>query len=260
MTIHSHGAPARSGSCRQRPLLLEDDGELSLAVESQQVAQERVIWRTRITVPASDLLAMRGRIAEHIHQGLLPRARRCRQSGVGIEALSRCGLSTVSAQPCASATAEVVRAGHRDAGAGGGAGPGIRPGLAYPRSSLLRVRYLVRRHRGSEGKSLAAHRKALELDPGLIAAARNIGTHRTEAGDLEGAYLEARRLLDQFGPTADTHFTISYVYRYGGLLDATGLERPAARPCYPHRPSSIAPSPCSSASTDFSLKPPCASH
>src|SRR5690606_32092089 len=51
--------------------------------------------------------------------------------------------------------------------------------------------------------------------------ARNIVTHRVEGGDLEGAHREARRLLEQFGPSASTHFTLSYVYRYGGLLEAS---------------------------------------
>ena len=51
---------------------LEDDKQLSLAIEAQHVRQERVIWRTRITAPAGDLLAMRGRIAEGVQQGLLP--------------------------------------------------------------------------------------------------------------------------------------------------------------------------------------------
>jgi hypothetical protein len=68
-------------------------------------------------------------------------------------------------------------------------------------------------------RSLAAHRKAFELDPELVSAARNIVLHRVEAGDLEGAYRDARRLLEQFGPSADTHFTLSYVYRYGGLFE-----------------------------------------
>jgi Flp pilus assembly protein TadD len=68
-------------------------------------------------------------------------------------------------------------------------------------------------------KSLAAHRRALELDPGLIDAARNLLTHRVEAGDLEAAYREARELLDRFGPKPETHFSLSYVYRYGGMLD-----------------------------------------
>jgi TolB-like protein len=42
---------------------LEDSNQLSLAVEAMHVPQERVVWRTRITAPAGDLLAMRGLIA-----------------------------------------------------------------------------------------------------------------------------------------------------------------------------------------------------
>lgn len=50
----------------------EDRGQLTLTVEAQHVLQERVIWRTRITAPAGDLLAMRERIVESVQQGLLP--------------------------------------------------------------------------------------------------------------------------------------------------------------------------------------------
>lgn len=50
----------------------EDNDQLTLAVEAQHVLQERVIWRTRITAPAGDLLTMRARIAESVQQGLLP--------------------------------------------------------------------------------------------------------------------------------------------------------------------------------------------
>jgi adenylate cyclase len=63
---------------------LEDDKQLSLAIEAQHVSQERVIWRTRITVPAGDLLAMRGRMAEGVQQGLLP-ALGARRPGVGVD-------------------------------------------------------------------------------------------------------------------------------------------------------------------------------
>ncbi len=68
-------------------------------------------------------------------------------------------------------------------------------------------------------KSLAAHRKALELDPELISATRQIVTYRTEGGDLQGALDDARRFFDHFGPGAETHFALAYVYRYGGLLE-----------------------------------------
>ena len=72
-TIHSpRPASAHVDHVVSGRYYLEDDTQLSLAIEAQHVLQERVIWRTRITVPAGDLLAMRGRIAEGVRQGLLP--------------------------------------------------------------------------------------------------------------------------------------------------------------------------------------------
>src|SRR5688572_17700005 len=41
---------------------LEDNDQLGLAIEALDVPHERVIWRTRISAPSGDLLAMRGRI------------------------------------------------------------------------------------------------------------------------------------------------------------------------------------------------------
>jgi tetratricopeptide (TPR) repeat protein len=59
----------------------------------------------------------------------------------------------------------------------------------------------------------------LELDPELISAARYIVTYRVETGDLEGAYHDARQLLEHFGPGAETHFSLAYVYRFGGMFE-----------------------------------------
>ena len=68
---------------------LEDNGQLGLAVEAQHVRQERVVWRTRISVPAGDLLAMRGRITEGVRQGLLPALGARALAAVGIDARRR---------------------------------------------------------------------------------------------------------------------------------------------------------------------------
>jgi DNA-binding winged helix-turn-helix (wHTH) protein/tetratricopeptide (TPR) repeat protein len=198
---------------------LEDDKQLSLAIEAQHVLQERVIWRTRITAPVGDLLAMRGRIADGVRQGLLP--------ALGARALPVSGSNPVHNEayqlylrslalpqqqnPAKRAVEMLERA------------VALEPDFA-PAWNELGIRYYAFGTWWGGGapareQSLAAHRKALELDPGLIDAARLIVTHRTETGDLEGAYEDARRLLDHFGPGADTHFTLSYVYRYGGLLE-----------------------------------------
>lgn len=197
---------------------LENDAQLSLAIEAQNVSEERVIWRTRISAPVGNLLAMRGRISEGIREGLLP--------ALGARSLPALGASptdgeayqlylrslAIPQQPNQSERAiemleRVVK---------------LEPAFA-PAWHELGLRYYAYGTwwggaNPARQRSLAAHRRALELDPQLIAAARSIVTHRTETADLEGAYREARELLRHFGSNADTHFALSYVYRYGGLL------------------------------------------
>ncbi|HEY6123330.1 MAG TPA: winged helix-turn-helix domain-containing protein [Steroidobacteraceae bacterium] len=200
---------------------LEESGQLSLAIEAQQVLQERVIWRTRITVPAGDLLAMRGRIAEGVSEGLLPAlgARTVTTAGSmpAHDETYRLYLRSLALAQQPKPTERAIEMLERAVT--------LEPAFASAWQALgLRYYDYGTWFTGSEPmrqKSLAAHRKALELDPDLISAARNIVTHRTEAGDLEGAYLDARRLLEHFGPGADTHFSIAYVYRYGGMMEAS---------------------------------------
>jgi len=200
---------------------LEDDNQLSLAIEAQHVRQERVIWRTRVTAPAGDLLAMRGLIAERVRHGLLP--------ALGAHAVPALGsmpahdeayqlyLRSLALPQQPDSTERAIELLERAVK--------LEPTFA-PAWQSLGLRYYDHGTYGTGAEparqqSLASHRKALELDPNLISAARNIATHRAEAGDLEGAYRDARGLLEHFGPGVDTHFTISYVYRYGGLLDAS---------------------------------------
>jgi tetratricopeptide (TPR) repeat protein len=186
---------------------LEDDNQLSLAIEAQNVRQARVI-------------SMRGSIAESVRKGLLP--------ALGARAVPRSGsmpahdeayqlyLRSLALPQQPNPTERAIELLERVVK--------LEPTFA-PAWHALGLRYYDHGTYGAGSESarqqsLAAHRKALELDPDLIAAARNIVTHRAEAGDLEGAYYDARGLLDHFGPNAETHFTLSYVYRYGGLLDA----------------------------------------
>ena len=198
---------------------LEDDDRLSLAIEAQHVPQERVIWRTRISVPANDLLAMRRRIAEGVQQGLLP-------------ALGASADPTPGSSP---AHEEAYRLYLRSLEVPQQPEPNNRAIEMLERAVLLEPKFAAAWHalgiryyaygtwhqggvRARE-QSLAAHRKALELDPELIAAAQNIVNRRAESGDLAGAYEDARRLLDHFGPGPQTYFGMSYVYRYGGMLE-----------------------------------------
>ncbi len=197
---------------------LEDGDELSLAIEAQQVKHDRVVWRTRITVPSDDLLAMRQLITQGVRQGLLPAL----------------GASTTAAPAAIPTNSEAYLLYLRSLALPKQPKPteraiemlehvvALEPDFARAWYALG-LRYYDYGTYGGGGaparqRSLAAHRRALELDPELISAAREIVTHLSETGDLENAFMEAQGLLDRFGPHAETHFASSYVYRYGGLL------------------------------------------
>jgi tetratricopeptide (TPR) repeat protein len=215
---------------------LEDGDRLTLAVEAQHVTQERVVWRARITAPAGDLLSMRARIAHSVHQGLLPALGAAAGPAVGptpahdeaYQLYLRSLAIPKQPKPTERAIEMLERAVELD------------PGFA-PAWDTLGLRYYDHGTYGAGGErgrqqSLAAHRRALELDPGLISAARQIVTHLTEAGELEAAFREARRLAEQFGDSAEAHFALAYVYRFGGMLEASQRHCELALDRDPHEP------------------------
>jgi tetratricopeptide (TPR) repeat protein len=177
-----------------------------------------VVWRTRISAPVDDLLAMRGRIAEGVRDGLLPALGASKGTAGTIPANDEAyqlylRSLALPQQPTQNQRAiEMLEQAVK-----------LEPTFA-PAWHALGLRYYDYGtwwggSAPARKLSLAAHRKALELDPNLLSAARSIVTHRTESGDLEDAYHEARRVLERFGPRSEAYFTVSYVHRYGGLYE-----------------------------------------
>jgi hypothetical protein len=74
-----------------------------------------------------------------------------------------------------------------------------------------------------------ASRRALELDPNLVAASRLLITVMTERGQLLEAYRAARDLVQRRPDSGDAHFALSYVLRYAGLLSEAARECHMAR-------------------------------
>ena len=197
----------------------EDDRQLSLAIEAQQVDQDRVIWRTRITVPSGDALAIRAHIAESIRHGLLPAlgatpgpiSGSAPASGEAYQLYLRSLAVPKQPKPTEKAIAMLEQV------------VALEPEFAAAWHALG-LRYYDHGTYGTGGEpartqSLAAQRKALEIDPDMISAARAIITHLSETGELPAAYSQARRLLSHFGSKSEAHFALSYVYRFGGLLE-----------------------------------------
>ena len=211
----------RAGHIVRGHYYFEGSDRLTLAVEAQHVAQERLVWRARITVPAGDLLALRRQIAERVRLGLLPalgaaRHQAPRSSPASDEAY-RLYLHSLAIPKDPELTGRAIDLLERAVE--------LDPEYA-PAWETLGLRYYEHGTYSDGGQrarqqSLAAYRRALEIDPGLIVAARQAIVFRTEAGDLEAAYREARRLVEESGRSAEAHFALAFVYRFGGLLEAS---------------------------------------
>lgn len=214
---------------------LEADDRLTVAIEVQEVAGERLVWHSRITVPANDLLTMREQVAERVSRGLLPALGAAApvfgsppSSAEAYSLYLRSLALPRHPEPTERAVGLLRKAVEMD--------PGFAPAWA-----ALGFRWY---EHGSYGEgdapalanALAAYRRALELDPEAFSAAVGVVKLRTEAGDLEQAYTEAIRLVRRFESKAESHLALAYVYKYGGMLEASQRHCETAYARDPHNP------------------------
>jgi hypothetical protein len=73
-------------------------------------------------------------------------------------------------------------------------------------------------------RSEAALRQALALDPGHISAAVDLLVLQIDAGRLQDGYDSAKSLVARRPDSAEAHFALSSVLRYGGLLEDSARE------------------------------------
>ena len=73
-------------------------------------------------------------------------------------------------------------------------------------------------------RSTAAHERALALDPDYSNAAGLLITNRVERGELGKAYKDAKALVARHPDNGLAHFSLSYVLRYGGMLQEAAKE------------------------------------
>ena len=199
--------------------------QLEITLEAVDVANNRVVWRERLSAPSLDMIAMREQITSKVRQGLLP------VLGVGAEPVESGTHPTNQVaydlylhslavphdeKPNKEAIAMLERA------------VGLDPTYA-PAWQSLGIRYYFDSQYSSGGneafqKSNAAFERALVLDPNLILAASQLITHRVERGDLTQAYKQARALVKRRPQSAQAHFTLAYVNRYAGLLEDSSRE------------------------------------
>ncbi|MGC2185228.1 MAG: protein kinase [Terriglobales bacterium] len=199
---------------------LKEGDQLQITLEAVDVANNRSVWRDTLSVGALDMISMRGQIATRVRQGLVPALG---ASDTSAEAGTRpkneeaydLYLRSVSLPHDAAPNKEAIGMLERSVGLDSTYAPAWR---------ALGERYYYDAHYSDGGeamfqRSTAAHERALALDPDFSDAAGMLITNRVERGELGKAYQDAKALVARHPDNAMAHFALSYVLRYGGMLD-----------------------------------------
>jgi serine/threonine protein kinase len=204
---------------------LVDGNQLEITLEAVDVANNRSIWRDRISVAASDKIAMREQITARVRQGLVPvlgglssssEASTRPKSEEAYDLYLRSIALPHDVAPNKEAISMLERA------------VGIDPSYA-PVWDALGLRYYYSGAYGDGGEPMlkrsdSATERALALDPNLISAAAWLIARQTDRGDTAHAYAQAAALLKRRPDSAMAHFALAYVLRYAGLLDESARE------------------------------------
>ncbi len=78
--------------------------------------------------------------------------------------------------------------------------------------------------------------KAMQLNPNLPLALKNLAAYYVETNKVETAYIMAQKLKEIAPNSVDTHYTLSYIYRYAGMNNAAITEIEAALALSPNNP------------------------
>jgi TolB-like protein len=204
---------------------LKEGDQLQITLEAVDVANNRTLWRDTITAAAPDLISMRGQITEKVRAGLVPAL------GAGSNAAESATrpkneeaydlyLRSVAMPRDAAPNKEAIAMLERAVG--------LDPTYA-PAWSYLGFRYYLDSQYGGGGeasflKSNSAGERALALDPDLDQAVGQLVANHVERGDLADAFKQADTFVKRKPNSFDGHFALSYVLRYGGLLDESARE------------------------------------
>ncbi|HEY2093996.1 MAG TPA: serine/threonine-protein kinase [Thermoanaerobaculia bacterium] len=210
--------------------IIDQAGHLSVTLEAIDATADKLLWRDAFDVPSADLINMRNELGARIGSGLLPRLhiaasaadqeRSRPQNAEGYALYLRAAAATSDPVPNKEAWDLLERAALLD------------PNYAPIWAQIARRAYYNYSY-ADGGDAVAARaqeaaRRALELDPDLVEAATRLIVMKTESGDLVQAYRDAKALVKRRPDDSDSHLALSYVLRYGGVLNEAARECNAA--------------------------------
>jgi serine/threonine protein kinase/TolB-like protein/tetratricopeptide (TPR) repeat protein len=208
---------------------MKQGNQLQITLEAIDIADNRTLWRDTMTVAAPDMIAMRSQVTAKVREGLVPALGAGTDSGEAgthprNEEAYDLYLRSVALPhdplPNKDAIAMLERAVALD--------PSFAPAWGY-----LGVRYNYDGAYSTGGvemrkRSDRALERAISLDPDYSFAIAGLITNHVEQGDLVKAYQDAKALVARHPDSAQAHFALSYVLRYGGALQASAHECDAA--------------------------------
>ena len=224
------GLELRVGRLIQGHFLKQGD-QLAVTLEAIDVPTERLLWQTTVMGKADNLIDLQGQLTTQVQHGLLPMLGGA--SGTAEAAASRpknpqaynLYLRSLAVPHDPSPNKEAIKMLEWAVG--------IDPTYA-PAWEALGQRYYFDSTYGGGGEDMfqqsnAAYERAVSLDPNRVMASSSLITNRVERGDIGRAYDEAKDLVRRLPNSADAHLALSYVLRYGGLLEQSGQECNQAR-------------------------------
>jgi len=205
--------------------------QLLVTLEAIDVPTDRLLWQATVTEKADNLIGLQEQLTTQVQHGLLPILG-------GAAGYSEASASRPKNQQAYDFYLRSVAVPHDPA-------PnkeaikmlewavGIDNSYA-PAWEALGQRYYFDSVFGGGGEEMfqrsnSAYERAVSLDPNRIMAASQLITNRVERGELGRAYDAATDLVARRNQSADAHFALAYVLRYGGMLDQSIQECNTAR-------------------------------
>jgi TolB-like protein/tRNA A-37 threonylcarbamoyl transferase component Bud32 len=208
--------------------LMDDNGRLSVTLEAIDAEENKLVWRDVFEVASADLISMRRELSERIQNNLLPRLApgETMREGSGPHRADayalylRASAASSDPEPNSAALRDLEEAVRLD--------PNYAPAWAALSQRLYFDYSYATGGQTQATRAREAARRALDLDPNLVGAAVRLIVMRTETGDTVAAFHEAEQLVKRRPGNAQAHFALSYVLRYGGVLDEAVRECNAA--------------------------------
>ncbi len=203
----------------------KEGDQLQITLEAVDVENNRTRWRDTLNVAALDMISMRGQITSKVRQGLVPAlgaAPEQQEAGTRPhnEEAYDLYLRSLSIAHDPEPNKEAIPMLERSVA--------LDPSYA-PAWSALATRYYYDARYSNGGskafdRSNAAVQRALALDPDHGVAAATFVTNLTEVGQFSKAYIAALDMVRRHPQSAEAHFALSYVLRYGGMAEESARE------------------------------------